>query len=380
MEEGFDLGLENHKAIILSGIGPGPTGVGRFVDCLSRIYGRQVEFIWIKANKSIRSLVAQRRYTSVTFEILGRLVSRFAFRVSTFLLKNRRIIIIHPQSIGLSNIQRLAKKNSVEFLLVDNFWFCRRSYNYFAGACFSCINSIDQEKVKNCKTRPVPYSARTYERFYDFFQNSSFQIYTQTESQAELLRTHQPRCSVSKIGLLSDELSAEDKQLCPMKKSGEKINSIFFHAALIDEKGFSWAISLAELCPEIHFTFPGQKPENLTVSKNVSFESLTWESGLKTRMQDHDVVLCPSLWSYVIEGAVMKSIWYHGRVAIVATAGSWANELPEDVCLILPIDLKQAADHLKDPSKQLPSPIKARAFLSSIQKQTRKAYDSVLLG
>jgi hypothetical protein len=80
---------------------------------------------------------------------------------------------------------------------------------------------------------------------------------------------------------------------------------------------------------------------------------MTWETGLGSAVRDASLVINPSLWSAPIEGALVKSIVYARRTAVVDTASSWSAELPPGLVLRLPASPVLAAEligeYLRDP-------------------------------
>jgi len=73
------------------------------------------------------------------------------------------------------------------------------------------------------------------------------------------------------------------------------------------------------------------KVEKKNIIKNIIFKDITWESGLKDYVTNSKVILCPSLWSENIAGALIKSFIFNGVVALIPFKYSFANDLPDNI-------------------------------------------------
>ena len=134
--------------------------------------------------------------------------------------------------------------------------------------------------------------------------------------------------------------------------------TVVFHANPLAAKGVDWTIELAKQLPDFEFIFPFDRndlPEFL-IPKNCSFASMSWETGLKELISESEYVICPSLWSAPIEGALIKSIVFGNKVLVVDEISAFQNDLKSiaDLNLIrLPQSVSDSAEILQRDSSGL---------------------------
>jgi len=338
---------ENLRPIIVSGIGPGNSGVGRFISALLSL-DNDVKIVSINVGPSLRLCLSNKRYISFFKEVFFRFVSRATFLLKILLIKNRNIIIVHPQTVGLGTVKFLSKYNTVQIYLVDNFWFCKKSYNVLSGsACFRCLESIDSSS-SICKVSPIPYTQKTYSDFYTFIKRADIKFLVQTQTQKNLALKHfGPYAEIHVVGLPSIDLH-EGRIPFLSANINCSVRRILFHGALVDAKGYFWVVDLARYLPDVEFLIPDVDNNLYPIPHNLKFIPCSWDSGLKDLMSNVDLVICPSLWSSVIEGALVKSLWFHGVVAVVNSEGSYINEIPDNISLKLSTSVKIAAQQIID--------------------------------
>lgn len=202
----------------------------------------------------------------------------------------------------------------------------------------------------------------------------------QNANQLKLLEQHFGKVSSSLVGLYTADMP-DDKATTGLPALGKHNNNkydIVYHAATVEPKGILYTLRLAQIMPERTFLIPvGNKAIidnlcskykiDLSKCRNLVFENITWDNGLAAMVQQTSLVICPSLWSAPIEGALIKSLFYNGKVAVVDTKFSFAQELPEDAVLKLPADVAKAADiinnHLKDKAQRELFTINARTWV-----------------
>ena len=77
---------------MISGIGPGPSGVGRLMQNLIFLYKeKNVKFIYKRNNVSISSLKSQKKYFILNYEIALRIIDDYLFKIKLFLLKIKEL-------------------------------------------------------------------------------------------------------------------------------------------------------------------------------------------------------------------------------------------------------------------------------------------------
>jgi hypothetical protein len=121
-----------------------------------------------------------------------------------------------------------------------------------------------------------------------------------------------------------------------------------YHNTNLKAKGVEYFLGLAEVMPEYKFLMPYSKSElvaNVSIYENltnVDFISMSWETGLKYEIENCRIVINPSLWSAPVEGALLKSIYHNGAVAVLDTNLSFQQEIPDNVLIKLSNDFVQS--------------------------------------
>ncbi|PKL18925.1 MAG: hypothetical protein CVV49_03530 [Spirochaetae bacterium HGW-Spirochaetae-5] len=288
--------------------------------------------------KSLKKIIKKREFSKIFDEIERRknYIEHFNRKISMF--KNKTVLIIHPQSIGFELVKNIIKRNTkIYFYVMDNSFFCVKSYNHRAGnVCLDCISgNYLNAKDNACEPFPYPYDIEDNIDFLDFLQEEVDKLFfvTQNKNQTELIQNHfGHNVNIKQIGLVPNDVLGID---C------NPTNRIFFdfiyHGHAVDAKGFSYVLSLAQRMANRLFLFPFCKPENIDVSTypNIYFVPMTWDSGLEHHIEFCGVVLCLSLWSAPIEGALLKSLLKGKKVAVFKTQYTFNNELLDDCVLKL---------------------------------------------
>ena len=275
------------------------------------------------------------------------IIHKSIFKWKIIHLKSKNLILIHPQSIGYKNVIKLIENNNVFIYLMDCSFFCVKSYNHRENTFDSCLlclmGNYKYARIYNCKPFPIKYRLNDnidfLEKLNDLSQNITF--ITQNPSQTKLIKKHYGNSiKVHEAGLFTNDLEC----LFP-HTNAEKIKSIpdidfIFHGAASEVKGLLYVLNIASKLKQYSFLIPasfescekiaGHEISNMDI-KNVRFLDINWESGLKEYVMNSKVVLCPSLWSAPIEGALIKSITFNGVIALVPTSYSFANDLPESI-------------------------------------------------
>lgn len=337
------------KKYLISGIGPGPTGVGRLMSKLV-IHSSKFDYINIYkfANKSLRQLYREKKYFQLFLELFFRNAKGLYFKIMIQDIKNSEVILIHPQSIGIHNFKKLAISNHiVKLYIMDNSFFCMKSYNYLNGECLKCLNNLD-DYDSTCHPYPNPYNQKEYNEFLHFLKNNinKFNLFAQSESHKNLLhKFYGNDIEISVIGMDTGEFTFDTDAQRRTHKSNKK--TIVFHNNLIDAKGFKFAYQLAEKLENYYFIFPSKKPPEIqSVPKHIKFIDIRWDNGLKEMVLNADLILCLSMWSAPIEGALVKSIYYNGNVAVMNNLFGFSMEIPDDVVLKLSYNLNEAINEV----------------------------------
>ena len=276
------------KALLISGLPPGSSGTGRFLEYFRGEFFDIFEFIHLGGpyDKEIRKKIN--------------------------LIKNRQILIVHPQSIGFKLFRTIVLNNACFLYVMDNSFFCGASYNILSREnkpCFRCLKSRIHEEKENCT------NLWNFKDFSDLADKIYF--FAQNLNQRKLLvKKFGKKTKVKVTGLNVSDIS---EQLTI--KFNERNHDIIYHGSENFAKGYDFAKKLDEKLggEKIYFPASGE----------------TWETGLKEKIINSKIVLNPSLWSSPVEGALLKSIKYNGCVSVANILTSFINEIPDDICLKL---------------------------------------------
>ena len=347
---------------------PGDSGTGRLVSFLLSNLGSdkaEVKVSWIikpdetapvrHAGDILINRQIQRFYTL-----------RYSLQLTSFWLKilfvlsrrNRRVLIIHPQSIGCDLTLRIMSTRAVPsyLYLLDSSYFCPVSYNHIKGENTPCLRcqggSFSQVQAHDCK--PFPRWGKDAYRYAPelskLVAEGKVVLLAQTKTQAEQAKDHFRLDHLPDIvGLWASDW--EDSFTYFYRKvnvveSGPYEWDVVFHANCLRAKGFLWMISVAKSCPLLRFMFPFTRPSWAETPSNCSFIPCTWDTGLKDHLVKSRFVAVPSIWSAPIESALIKSIAMARAVIVVKNQTGYMKELPENLILKLPPDPLEASHEL----------------------------------
>lgn len=236
-----------------------------------------------------------------------------------------KVVLFHPQSIGFDVSQRIIAQNDIGYFVLDNSFFCLKSYNYRGGPneCLDCLDAISNYH-QSCRPFPAPVSIQENHSWLAFLKETCQRIefFCQNYQQASLVRSHfgaQTRIRV--VGMRTSEFDEDDQT--PEHQTPNF--DVVFHGSTALAKGWHYALELALYSPQFSFLFPFDFREiqalipNLAVPDHITFQAMAWNTGLKLQVQRSRLVLCPSLWSAPIEGALLKSLYFNGNVGVVNT-------------------------------------------------------------
>jgi len=348
--------------VIVSGIVPGFSGTGRVMSSLVEdaieLPEGAVRFIFggsglaSVANRAFRQGRFARCLQSVWYLGISQVYLSTALRRRD-VVDASSVVLLHPQTIGFRRCMELieARSRATYLYLLDNSYFCVRSYNYIPGeysACLQCLGgNWSQGSANNCKPFPKadPDAWEFQRRLMKYADSHRVRILVQNRTQATLARRHfGDRAIIQIVGLWAkdwDDLKHLD--LFSNHTTGYETFDVVFHGPAIPAKGAMWAVELAQYCPELKFLFPFSDRvlgfSDVARPENCTFCSLTWETGLREAVQASRFVLVPSLWSAPIEGALVKSIALGNAVAVLDEPTAFSSELSEDLVLKLPADV-----------------------------------------
>lgn len=347
--------------LILSGMKPDGTGVGRLMACLvAEAAARPAGEVRILCRPSWKQpLELLRRGRIGECLAVWRGERQWQQLLSDPAIRNADpLVLIQPQTLGVRWCEQLlaGRRLPAWLYLMDSSFFCLKSYNHIAGehsACTRCLGGRWQWAASlGCRPWPIADVAtgRFVERLREWMIAGHVRCLVQNERQAELIQSHcGGRATTRVVGLWTSDLDPAPVQRSRLTQRAER-STIVFHGASIAAKGALWAIEVARQAPHLEFLFPFKARQlNLASGEtppNVRFEPLTWETGLADRVADAEVVLVPSLWSATMEGALLKSVISARAVAVVEEPTAFSSELPAGLILRLSGDPCQAAKQL----------------------------------
>jgi hypothetical protein len=358
--------MNKNKNYIICGIPPGNSGVGRVLKYLIKYNCDNFYIIYPKIfypEVGLRTLIKKKQYLRFIKYYLksrySRIIDKFIFYIKVNSLNSKNMIIIHPQTIGFKNIIKLIKKNNIFLYTMDCSFFCVKSYNHIESSfkpCLLCLGgNYKFAKKYNCKPFPVKYKLNENINFLKKIKGLSNNInfIVQNPSQLNLLKKHFGNDIKAYVVPIFAEDFAKNKNLINKKnkdieQGDDKLNIDFvYHGAAIEAKGLLYVINIASILKQYTFLIPvsyggckkvlGQKLNERNI-RNVIFKDITWENGLKDYVTNSKAVLCPSLWSEPIAGALIKSFIFNGVVALVPSKYSFANDLPSNIYCKLDVD------------------------------------------
>lgn len=346
--------MSNYKNLILiSGVSPSNGGVGRLMkNIVPLALKNNFSIVIRREGASLKLLLNEKEFLALLVEVFSRAYDSIRFLFGTFFLKNKTILFIHPQTAGFNLLNRLIFRNRVYLYVMDNSFFCIRSYNIHPILNNECINCLGDPNRLHSKCLPFPAGGSAKKMVDSLFRLKKYSnkvtFLAQNNIQSKLLKKHfglDTNCIV--VGMDTNELvesSSSDVQVTEY--------DLVFHGNANIAKGALWFLELAELLPHLQFFMPCSKLEIETLLgriihvNNITFNKCTWEQGLKDIVIKAKLVCVPSLWSAPIEGALLKSIACNGEVAVVKTEYGFSREIPNNVLLRLSSSPSHAAEEI----------------------------------
>lgn len=324
------------KYYLISGIGPGHSGVGRLMaHLMARADNRGFQTIFRDDYELLREKLVQRHYFKVVYGLIRRYWLHVRFWLLVRFIKNANILFLHPQTAGMDSLFHLVKRNRVFFYVMDSSFFCMRSYNIHPDTqheCFQCLKGADLAHP-SCKPFPVTRHRDKEIALLDKLRDIAGELIflAQNQRQADLLHAVFGNVEIQIVGMDTGEVPSASKDKTSYSHALKQ--SVVFHGATVLAKGIAYFIGLAERLPEYCFVVPDsqinveQCLERSIVAKNIEFRPCSWESGLSELVAEATVVINPSLWSAPIEGALVKSFAVNDHVATVATQYGYEGEI-----------------------------------------------------
>jgi hypothetical protein len=332
------------KKYLISGIAPSPSGVGHLMSNMVKLannfdfnvlhpyyYNTPFKKVFLNPSKLIKWAAS-------------RMISRVFFLYQISGVKKSEIILIHPQTIGLYYFIKLIRSNfRVKIYIMDNSFFCVKSYNVLNGTeCVKCLNSLDSIDA-SCQPFPVKMNKEKnidYLKLYKKYSNK-IEFFAQNIRQKNMLKLHfGEETNVSIIGMRTGE------KFTPLSPQKNKGYDIVFHGEAHEAKGIEYVLNLAEHLGMYSILIPCDRRDiksKVHISKNITFKKMNWNNGLKIEVENAKLVMNPSLWSSAIEGALLKSIYYNGNVAVVGVKYGFVSDIPGDILIRLNSDTLESS-------------------------------------
>jgi len=344
--------MRKNDAIIVSGIGPGKGGVGILVKNLIAKYSSNKTSFYFIFNPplSLSQYVKNKMLFSFLINSLRWIFSFISVNAFLFLIKKRNITIIYPQHLWLGSLKRVLKRNTVSIYIMDSSFFCIKSYNCKNNQeCLDCIKTRDKID-KSCKPFPKIWTKKNAKQKIELIKKFSSEInfLCQNNMNEYLLKEcYGPLIKTKIVGMNTGEFCRN----ITFTSKAESFD-IVYHGDNNPAKGINYVIEIAKYLVGHTFLIPLNKHDlrinHLTTPKNIIFKELRWETGLRDYVSSARLVLCPSLWSTTIEGALLKSIAFNGNVAVVENIFGFQSEIPKNVILKLNLSPVIATEQIKN--------------------------------
>ena len=94
------------------------------------------------------------------------------------------------------------------------------------------------------------------------------------------------------------------------------------------------------------FFLPSHK-NFIGLSLNTIIKNISWGKTFVDEIKKTKIILCPSLWTYPVESALIKSMLLKKAVAIIDIKNSFSEEIPNDCVIKLTGDINKDSVILK---------------------------------
>jgi len=336
------------KKYLISGIPPSDGGVGYLMERLVKI-ASFYNYENIYPRYINHSLMQLRNPFKIFREILNRKQSNKQFINKLNKIKQSEVILIHPQSIGYKNFLKLIKNNTIiKVYIMDNSFFCIKSYNSLHNhECLKCIHNLT-DCDSSCTPFPYKYKKEQNIEYLKSYKQyaKNIHFFAQNKSQADLLKIHfGSNTNVKIIGMKTGEIFK------PYHKNKTLEYDIVFHGGNREAKGINYILELMKNLSEYTILIPYNKEDvnyNEKYHQHIVFKSMNWNTGLKEAVINARLVINPSIWSAPVEGALLKSIYYNGNVAVLSSQYGFINDIPDKCLIRLTSDIEKSALLIKN--------------------------------
>ncbi len=313
------------------------------------------------------------------------------------LVETPKCILFHPQMIGVEQtLDLIARRHEsgrkTHIYLLDNFFFCRRSYNHInteVTTCLRCVGPGMHVRADEMSCQPWPKVSRESHTFaqhlMEFNNAGALAYFAQTQTQADLAHKHFGEgADIKLVGLWCEDWNEHfdtfEREGVVTTEAGQY--DVVYHGSRDLAKGLGWTMSVAAALPDITFLIPLDRGEaNFTASPNITIETMRWNEGLFDAIKGAKLTLIPSLWSAPCEGALIKSILTARASAVVRADAAFSGEIPDDVLMKLSADPRQAAEEIRgvvDGSGWSPSPTQRQAWVSKFKAENAALYERLI--
>ena len=249
-----------------------------------------------------------------------------------------RLIIFFPQGLGLEISSKLIKSSKkIIFYVNDNIIFCKRSYNtVFNKECFRCLKKFNP--YPNCDHLAHSSKDTSYINFINTLKDKSKSILfiCHSTSHVRIINSVFPKSKVMEFKNVSPEYKS-----IKIKKNNVYKHDFLFHANMVEAKGYFYFVKLAKANPTLNFFMPDYDLINSFYYKNIIFDRIRWNNGLKEKIYETKIILCPSFWSANFEGSVLKTMLMGKCCAIMKNKMSFSNDIPDNSVIKLSSNLKK---------------------------------------
>lgn len=276
----------------------------------------------------------------IKFRIVNRVIIitlsnilRYILKIFVNFVSINDLVIYHQQSIGYDLVTKLINKSKkIKFFVLDANFFCKKSYNeYNDKICFVCYEKF--KPYSDCYHHP--YNSENDEGYKKFLKTleineHKIEFIVQTEGYSELIKNKFIKSKVQLKKMHHEKLKNLNYKV--NKNLKELKYDFFFHAHLTPPKGINYFFKLTNQMPNKKFFLPSHK-KNYGTNNNISFKKIYWGEEFMKTIENSKIILCPSIWTYPVESAVIKSLFMKKAVAIINSKYSFSEVIPDD-CII----------------------------------------------
>lgn len=349
--------MQDNKNFLISGLNPNEGGTGDFFSYLILINNKNnYNYHIIFPVNPIQSKNIFKKIYNFFIKKIFYKKDYNGFQVYNLFKKikniyNSEVILLHPQTLGYRIVLQLLKNNNkIKYYVLDNSFFCIRSYNYHSTQieCRKCLG-FKESPFEDCMPFPISTDKELLLFRMKQINNylNSITFYTQNKYQTKLLEFHFTKnINVKQIGMWTDSLNQLENYY---PQNHDIFKRIVFHGSIHEAKGFKFITELAIRLPDIEIIipiFPGHSFTN--IPKNIIYKIMNWETGLKDLIETSYLTICPSLWSAANEAALIKSILIAPKVAVVDLEFGFNREISNDLITKLDKDIHKAVNQISN--------------------------------